>query len=60
MNNFSFSTRYLLLITVLNLSTSTIIFIQSKDYGTKFGLENNGLGGITQFFETNYSKQNAL
>ncbi len=60
MKNFTTSMRYLLLILLLYLLTSAINFAQSKDYDTKFGLQINGLGGVTEFHETKNYKNGYL
>lgn len=43
--------KYLGLITILYLISSNLTFGQSRDYDTKFGLQFNGLMGLTDFKE---------
>jgi len=60
MKYFTKSIRYLTMIAVLYLFTSFLAHAQSRDYDSKFGIQINGLQGLTEFYENNDFKPGYL
>lgn len=59
MPNFTKSFKYLFFTSILYFFSS-IINAQSRDYDTKFGIQFNGLMGMTEFYESNNFKPGYL
>ncbi len=60
MKNFTQSIRYLVIIGALYLFSAYVSIAQSRDYDTKFGIQINGLQGLTEFYESDNFKPGYL